>query len=75
MVDYSGQFGGDTDCERCGCIASTEAAVGHHRVLGPLTAGHLFIASDIVGKSWMRLQEKLAPARGMDAEPSLFEIV
>ncbi len=27
------QFGGDPDCERCGCIASMAlAAVGHHRV-------------------------------------------
>jgi MoaA/NifB/PqqE/SkfB family radical SAM enzyme len=56
------QFGGDPDCEQCGCIASTAlAAVGHHRVLGPLTAGHLFIASDILGKGWRRLQ-KITPA-------------
>jgi MoaA/NifB/PqqE/SkfB family radical SAM enzyme len=47
------QFGGDPDCRRCGCIASMGlAAVGHYRVVGPLTAGHLFIASDRLGKTW-----------------------
>jgi len=50
------QFGGDPDCQQCGCIASMAlAAVGHHRVVGPLTAGHLFMASDRLGKSWKRL--------------------
>ena len=49
------QFGGDPDCEQCGCIASMGlAAVGHHRVLGRLTAGHLFKISDNVGKSWSK---------------------
>jgi MoaA/NifB/PqqE/SkfB family radical SAM enzyme len=47
------QFGGNPDCSQCGCIASMGlAAVGHHRVAGPLTAGHLFFASDQVGKAW-----------------------
>ena len=47
------QFGGDPDCGQCGCIASMGlAAVGHHRVLGRLTAGHLFRASDRVGMFW-----------------------
>jgi MoaA/NifB/PqqE/SkfB family radical SAM enzyme len=50
------QFGGEPDCEQCGCIASMGlAAVGHYKVLGPLTAGHLFMASDRVGKSWRRM--------------------
>lgn len=45
------QFGGDPDCEQCGCIASMGlAAVGHHKVVGSLTAGNLFLASDWVGK-------------------------
>ncbi len=38
------------------------AAVGHYRVAGPLTAGHLFWASDRIGKSWRRLREG-APAK------------
>lgn len=46
------QFGGDPDCSQCGCIASMAlAAVGHHRVAGPLTAGSLFRLSRAVGNS------------------------
>ncbi len=44
------QFGGDPDCSQCGCIASMAlAAVGNHRVVGGLTAGHIFRASNRVG--------------------------
>jgi MoaA/NifB/PqqE/SkfB family radical SAM enzyme len=51
------QFGGDPDCAQCGCIASMAlAAVGHHRVFGQLTAGHLFMASDRLGKCWKSLR-------------------
>ena len=50
------QFGGDPDCERCGCIAAMGlAAVGHYRVLGQLTAGQIFRASDRLGKGWRSL--------------------
>jgi len=50
------QFGGDPDCEQCGCIASMGlAAVGHYRVLGQLTAGRIFMASDRLGKGWRKL--------------------
>jgi len=49
------QFGGDPDCAQCGCVASMGlAAVGHHRVLGGLTAGHLFMISDRVGIFWRK---------------------
>jgi MoaA/NifB/PqqE/SkfB family radical SAM enzyme len=52
------QFGGDPDCERCGCMAAMAlAAVGHHRVLGRLTAGHLFVASDRLGKGWRQIKK------------------
>ncbi len=44
------QFGGDPDCSRCGCIASMGlAAIGNHRLVGSLTAGHLFWASASLG--------------------------
>jgi MoaA/NifB/PqqE/SkfB family radical SAM enzyme len=70
------QFGGDPDCEQCGCIASMAlAAVGHHRVLGPLTAGHLFMASDRLGKSLRGLQKKLSPRPRVQVAPSPFKIV
>jgi MoaA/NifB/PqqE/SkfB family radical SAM enzyme len=52
------QFGGDPDCSQCGCVASMVlAAVGHHRVVGGLTAGHLFLASDRLGKNWRNLRD------------------
>ena len=55
------QFGGDPDCEQCGCIASMAlAAVGHRRVLGPITAGDLFRISDRVGREWRRLGKSSA---------------
>jgi hypothetical protein len=45
------QFGGDPDCSRCGCMASMGlASVGHHKLFGPLTAGHVFWASTLIGR-------------------------
>jgi hypothetical protein len=56
------QFGGDPDCAQCGCVASMGlAAVGHHRVVGNLTAGHLFRISDQIGKTWMRVRGNFKP--------------
>jgi MoaA/NifB/PqqE/SkfB family radical SAM enzyme len=55
------QFGGDPDCTQCGCIASMAlAAVGHHRVLGGLTAGQIFTASQRVGKGLMIMRKTFA---------------
>ncbi|HEX4651389.1 MAG TPA: radical SAM protein [Granulicella sp.] len=63
------QFGGDPDCSQCGCIASMGlAAVGHHRVLGPLTAGHLFHVSERMGRLWREIggvrEPAIPPAEG-----------
>ena len=56
------QFGGDPDCSQCGCIASMGlAAVGHHRVVGPITAGHLFQLSARIGKQWRKLRPVAVP--------------
>ena len=56
------QFGGDPDCSQCGCIASMGlAAVGHHRVFGPLTAGALFRVSDRIGELWKKVSQPSAP--------------
>lgn len=65
------QFGGDPDCSRCGCLASMVlAAVGHHRVLGTLTAGNLFRASERIGAGWNWLQNGPAkPAPEPEADP------
>jgi MoaA/NifB/PqqE/SkfB family radical SAM enzyme len=70
------QFGGDPDCTQCGCIASMAlAAVGHHSVAGPLTAGHLFMASDRLGKSWRNFQRRLSRKPSMGPAPSPFNIL
>jgi MoaA/NifB/PqqE/SkfB family radical SAM enzyme len=70
------QFGGTPDCEQCGCLASMGlAAVGHHRVLGPLTAGHLFAISDRLGKGWKRLQKNFLPDAEVRTKPSPFRIL
>lgn len=56
------QFGGNPDCAQCGCIASMAlAAVGHYRVLGRLTAGHLFVLSDRLGKRRRTLRKIFLP--------------
>ncbi len=58
------QFGGDPDCSQCGCMATMAlAAVGNYRVIGGLTAGHLFKASDKVGAAWRK-------ASGLFAQPA-----
>lgn len=70
------QFGGNPDCEQCGCIASMAlAAVGHHRVLGPLTAGRLFTASDRFGKVLNRLRLTLSRNRSKQPIASPFRIL
>lgn len=70
------QFGGEPDCARCGCFASMGlAAVGHHRVAGPLTAGHLFMASERLGKGWRRFREGFSGATSAQAVPSPFPIL
>ncbi len=70
------QFGGDPDCARCGCIASMGlAAVGHHRVLGPLTAGRIFMASDRLGKAWRNLGRIPSHRPEAHAELSQFNIL
>lgn len=64
------QFGGDPDCSQCGCIASMGlAAVGHHPVVGSLTAGAIFLASDRFGKAWKRFQGVLSPPPEPEPEP------
>ena len=70
------QFGGNPDCEQCGCIASMGlAAVGHHRVLGRLTAGHLFMASSRMGSAWRNLSESISHKNGVPANVSPFNIL
>ena len=56
------QFGGTPDCTQCGCIASVGlAAVGHHRILPGLTAGHLMAASERIGNQVSKLRSWITP--------------
>jgi hypothetical protein len=56
------QFGGNPDCSQCGCVASMAlAAVGHHKVLGGLTAGHLMYASERIGNKVGKLRNRFTP--------------
>jgi len=65
------QFGGDPDCSQCGCMASMGlAALGHYRVLGGVTAGHLFRVSDRVGAVWQKAKGAFVhPAPEAEAAP------
>ncbi len=47
------QLGGTPDCSRCGCIAAMGLnAIGSYKLVGPLTAGHIFWFSAAVG-DWL----------------------
>jgi MoaA/NifB/PqqE/SkfB family radical SAM enzyme len=70
------QFGGDPDCERCGCIASMGlASVGHHRVVGRLTAGQIFMASDRFGKALKRYSNRVLHKQSTRSIASPFRIL
>lgn len=70
------QFGGNPDCAQCGCIASMGlAAVGHYKVLGNLTAGHLFFASDRIGKTYRKLSATFRPSPTPTPPLAMFTIL
>ena len=70
------QFGGDPDCERCGCIASMGlAAVGHHRAFGPVTAGQIFMVSDRLGKRWRHVWQRISRRPSPPAGRTPFKIL
>ena len=51
------QFGGDPDCEKCGCMASAGLyAVGEHRLGGLIPLRSIFKASDAIGGVVARIQ-------------------
>jgi MoaA/NifB/PqqE/SkfB family radical SAM enzyme len=54
------QFGGEPDCSQCGCYASMGlAAVGHQKLIGPLTAGNVFWASAAIGRQVRRADNSI----------------
>ena len=51
------QFGGNPDCNNCGCIASAGLeAIGRHRLPGNIPVGKIFYASLKVGQTVARLK-------------------
>jgi hypothetical protein len=51
------QFGGDPDCNQCGCMASAGLdAVGRYKLPGGVTAGKLFWMSQRVGNGMRRMR-------------------
>ncbi|MFZ0630599.1 MAG: radical SAM protein [Acidobacteriaceae bacterium] len=70
------QFGGQPDCSQCGCIASMAlAAVGHHKLIGPLTAGRIFLASDSLGKGLRKLRGRSGSIAAKAPAPSPFVVL
>jgi len=58
------QFGGNPDCENCGCIASAGlAAVGRHRLPGGMRVGAIFETSFAIGAQVKALREAVANGR------------
>jgi hypothetical protein len=52
------------------------AAVGHFPVVGSLTAGQIFMASDRVGQGWNRLRQAWPLGKpAASAEPAPFNIL
>jgi MoaA/NifB/PqqE/SkfB family radical SAM enzyme len=55
------QFGGNPDCEECGCVASAGLkAVGRHRLGGYIPVGAIFGGSVAVGRTVRGLRERFA---------------
>ena len=70
------QFGGVPDCSQCGCFAAMGlAAVGHHKVVGNLTAGDLFMASDRFGKYLRKLRDSFSGRSAVQSEAARFKIL
>jgi MoaA/NifB/PqqE/SkfB family radical SAM enzyme len=70
------QFGGNPDCGQCGCIASMGlAAIGHHKVVGPLTAGHIFTASEEFGRVWRKLHRSSSTKPTLPTDGAPFKIL
>ena len=52
------QFGGNPDCQSCGCFASAGlAAIGRHRLPGGLRVGSIFEASFKIGAAMRRMHD------------------
>jgi hypothetical protein len=56
------QFGGEPDCQQCGCVASMGlAAVGEYKLGGFIPVGKIFTASHKIGQALARSRAKNDP--------------
>lgn len=56
------QYGGQPDCDSCGCIASMGlAAVAAHKIGGVIPVGAIYRGSLTIGETWRRLNAGPAP--------------
>ena len=65
------QFGGNPDCEQCGCMASAGLkAVGNHTLPGGIQVGSIFRSSFAIGETVRGLREQFRPQpRGPQPAP------
>jgi MoaA/NifB/PqqE/SkfB family radical SAM enzyme len=71
------QFGGNPDCEQCGCMASAGLkAVGNHHLPGGIQVGSIFRASLAVGETVRQLREQFqaSPAGHRQPAPAVREV-
>jgi MoaA/NifB/PqqE/SkfB family radical SAM enzyme len=62
------QFGGNPDCEQCGCIASAGLkAVADHRLPGDIEVGAIFRGSFAIGETMRGLREQFRPLAATSA--------
>ena len=59
---------------RLRCLHGTGRS-GHYKVVGGLTAGHLFMASDGFGKVWRKLQRPYLQNRALTPNHLPFKIL
>jgi MoaA/NifB/PqqE/SkfB family radical SAM enzyme len=67
------QFGGNPDCEQCGCMASAALkAVGNHMLPGGIQVGGIFRSSFAIGETVRGLREQFqaSPANHRAAAPA-----
>jgi hypothetical protein len=65
------QFGGNPDCQNCGCIASAGLeAIGRHRIKGVIPLNQFFHGSIAIGQTVARLRRRGTTAAPVGPRPS-----
>lgn len=76
QFENGGLFGTNSpEITPCCIVSMGLAAVAHYKVVGGLTAAHLFTASDHFGKTFRRLRSAFLPKPVERPEPAPFKIL